>query len=247
MIKFFRKIRQQLLTENKVSKYLIYAIGEIVLVVIGILIALQINNWNEYQKERKTESKVLKEVAENLEANILRLQSLIERGNIDNQASDVITSVIDNNLSYSDSLNTYFYFALNPVDEGSFLSYVGFESLKNEGFEIIHDDQLKKEIINLFEGIYRDLQAKYNRTNLISTPDLNNFREQHFLFQTDSVRQQIGHMPLDFDNLIKNKHFKSKLASTKAIRLWINSSLLQSLEETHRILQLIKAELMKSD
>lgn len=52
MISFFRKIRQQLLTENKFSKYLIYAIGEIVLVVIGILIALSINNWNEYKKDR---------------------------------------------------------------------------------------------------------------------------------------------------------------------------------------------------
>jgi len=50
MIKFFRKIRQQFLRENKIRKYLIYAIGEIVLVVIGILIALQINNWNENQK-----------------------------------------------------------------------------------------------------------------------------------------------------------------------------------------------------
>jgi len=47
MIKFFRKIRHQLLTENKFTKYLLYAIGEIVLVVIGILIALSINNWNE--------------------------------------------------------------------------------------------------------------------------------------------------------------------------------------------------------
>ena len=46
MIKFFRKIRKKLLTENKFSKYLFYAFGEIVLVVIGILIALQINNWN---------------------------------------------------------------------------------------------------------------------------------------------------------------------------------------------------------
>ena len=47
MIKFFRKIRQRLLSENKFSKYLFYAIGEIVLVVIGILIALQVNNKNE--------------------------------------------------------------------------------------------------------------------------------------------------------------------------------------------------------
>jgi hypothetical protein len=51
MIKFFRKFRQKLLIENKFSKYLIYAIGEIILVVIGILIALSINNWNEERKE----------------------------------------------------------------------------------------------------------------------------------------------------------------------------------------------------
>ena len=57
MIKFFRKIRQKLLSENKFSKYLIYAIGEIVLVVIGILIALQINNKND---ERKAEESVKK-------------------------------------------------------------------------------------------------------------------------------------------------------------------------------------------
>ena len=50
MIKFFRKIRHQLLSENRVSKYILYAIGEIVLVVVGILIALQINNWNENKK-----------------------------------------------------------------------------------------------------------------------------------------------------------------------------------------------------
>ncbi|WP_162919882.1 DUF6090 family protein [Hanstruepera ponticola] len=53
MIKFFRKIRERLLTENKFDKYLLYAIGEIILVVFGFLIALQINNWNE---ERKTEN-----------------------------------------------------------------------------------------------------------------------------------------------------------------------------------------------
>jgi len=55
MIKFFRKIRQKLLTENKFSKYLIYVIGEIILVVIGILIALQINNVNESKKLEKIE------------------------------------------------------------------------------------------------------------------------------------------------------------------------------------------------
>ncbi|WP_273277430.1 DUF6090 family protein [Maribacter polysiphoniae] len=58
MIKFFRRIRQQVLTENKFSKYLLYAIGEIVLVVIGILIALQINNWNEIRKDNAETNKI---------------------------------------------------------------------------------------------------------------------------------------------------------------------------------------------
>lgn len=54
MIKFFRRIRQQLLTENKFSKYVFYAIGEIALVMIGILLALQVNDWNENKKNKTT-------------------------------------------------------------------------------------------------------------------------------------------------------------------------------------------------
>jgi len=59
MIKFFRKIRQNLVMENKTGKYFKYAIGEIILVVIGILIALQINNWNERRKERAQEQALI--------------------------------------------------------------------------------------------------------------------------------------------------------------------------------------------
>ena len=56
MIKFFRKIRQNLLSEGKTGKYLKYAIGEIILVVIGILIALSINNWNDNQNKTGNDS-----------------------------------------------------------------------------------------------------------------------------------------------------------------------------------------------
>ena len=76
MIKFFRKIRQRLLVENKVSQYLLYAIGEIALVVIGILVALQINNWNEESKSndllRKYETNIIAE----LKTDLLRLAEL---------------------------------------------------------------------------------------------------------------------------------------------------------------------------
>ena len=62
MIKFFRKIRQNLLTENKTGKYFKYAIGEIALVVIGILIALQINNWNEEKKLESERKELISEL-----------------------------------------------------------------------------------------------------------------------------------------------------------------------------------------
>jgi len=67
MIKFFRKIRQNLLSEKKFSKYLIYAIGEIILVVIGILIALQINNHNEIRKEKALERELINLLISDLE------------------------------------------------------------------------------------------------------------------------------------------------------------------------------------
>ncbi len=79
MIKFFRKIRQRLLTENKFSKYLIYAIGEIVLVVIGILIALSINNWNEIQKNKNIEMRALINLRAEFKENSARLNDLLDK------------------------------------------------------------------------------------------------------------------------------------------------------------------------
>lgn len=73
MIKFFRKIRQKLLTENKFSKYLLYAIGEVILVVIGILIALSINNWNQSQQNQAELNASLGFVKQNLNEDINNL------------------------------------------------------------------------------------------------------------------------------------------------------------------------------
>jgi uncharacterized protein DUF6090 len=78
MLQFFRKIRQQLLTENKFSKYLLYAIGEIVLVVIGILIALSINNWNEIQKTKSKAQTYLALLKEEFGYNLEMLEQVME-------------------------------------------------------------------------------------------------------------------------------------------------------------------------
>ena len=70
MLNFFRRIRRNLANQNKFVQYSRYAVGEIVLVVIGILIALQINNWNEERKSSKLEIKILKELNNDLKTNL---------------------------------------------------------------------------------------------------------------------------------------------------------------------------------
>jgi hypothetical protein len=107
MIKFFRKIRQQLITENKFSKYFVYAIGEIVLVVIGILIALSINNWNTRQNNKSQEIEILNELK--IEYNG-KLKELNEKVNVRNAMKEsglkLLNEIQFNNYSISiDSLN----------------------------------------------------------------------------------------------------------------------------------------------
>jgi len=74
MLKIFRKVRHNMIKNSKVTSYLLYAIGEIVLVMIGILLALQVNNWNEQRKDRIKEQVVLKQLQEDYQANLMQLE-----------------------------------------------------------------------------------------------------------------------------------------------------------------------------
>ena len=82
MLRFFTKIRYKLAFENKPMKYFRYAIGEIILVVIGILIALQINNWNHERKDSILEEKYLKEINSDFRENKAQLERNFKELNI---------------------------------------------------------------------------------------------------------------------------------------------------------------------
>ena len=116
MIKFFRAIRHKYLSEGKVGKYLQYAIGEIILVVIGILIALQINNWNEQRKKINLSDKALLELQEEAESTM----KLIERKNAINlKASDIMKKYLEGGyVNPTDSIKDVVVghsFAYNPI------------------------------------------------------------------------------------------------------------------------------------
>jgi len=94
MINFFRKIRKQLADNNQFFKYSRYAIGEIVLVVIGILIALQINNWNEKRKEMELEKRFLINLKQEFEENLKSINSIISKRQVQLRALKRFDSLI---------------------------------------------------------------------------------------------------------------------------------------------------------
>ena len=104
MISFFRKIRRWLLDENKFSRYLIYAVGEIVLVIIGILIALQINNANETRIKQKTVNEIFEQIQEELASTIEEANNVIE---FSRSKDSLIYLVLNERVNYNDYIENY--------------------------------------------------------------------------------------------------------------------------------------------
>lgn len=144
MPKFFRKIRQKLLSENRFSKYLIYAIGEIILVVIGILIALQINNWNENQKARKAEIVLIKQLTKDLQKDAENLKAAIPRLKDKSAVVKQIYLETQNRASFDGSMN---YGDLT----WQIFTPLFFEQRHQESVNQVSSDTLAKQILNYFD------------------------------------------------------------------------------------------------
>jgi hypothetical protein len=144
MIKFFRKIRQNLLSEGKTGKYFKYAIGEIILVVIGILIALQINNWNENQKVTKEEGKII----ESLSLELTDIHSELKSITADN------LEFYELNVSISDSLKKG-YSEFNERDLVYALNYKAY-TIRNPALKNILGSNNK--LPNITEELIRQLR-----------------------------------------------------------------------------------------
>ena len=156
MIKFFRHIRQNLIMENKTSKYLKYAIGEIVLVMIGILLALQVNNWNENRKNHNKGVLFLKSLSNDLENDLAQMDFIYKyRTNLLEVYRLLITeteTVTEEKKHYIDSLYT-----LTQGRNPTFFPTVGaYSGATNTGtFENLTNENLKKAIRTLYERYYK--------------------------------------------------------------------------------------------
>ncbi|MAB49894.1 MAG: hypothetical protein CMC05_14825 [Flavobacteriaceae bacterium] len=167
MIKFFRKIRQKLLSENKFSKYLIYAVGEIVLVVIGILIALQINNWNEIRQIKKVEKEILYVLLEDLNSAKSYSAQYIEN---EQSYLDIIEKILHNDSikTVLNNNNTIEYFNKAFWDFEIKIPVINtYSDLKNAGkIAIIQNDSIRDRLSILEANVYNLDKLIQDRMNV---------------------------------------------------------------------------------
>jgi len=167
MLKFFRKIRQESIKNHKTINYLKYAIGEIILVVIGILIALQVNEWNNDRIRKKEEVTILKQLQTDLKTSQTELSEIKTFYLVRAKASAEVLRAYWKNEVPNDSIN----YSLNrPKSSRIYSPVLGtFRSLINSGnIDKISSDSIKNELVSYLEKVEYTLK------------DINRYEETYY-------------------------------------------------------------------
>jgi hypothetical protein len=247
MLRFFRQIRQRLLTDNKFSKYLLYAVGEIILVVIGILIALQINNWNEERKERQSEKQILLSLSQDFKANLSALDtSIIRIPQVIEKYGKVLEYSIQLDSGLTEEMkNTVLStgFVLTNIVDGALTSL-----LDSDKLEIIRSDTLKRLLTAYPEQVrgFRDLEwdlKEYVVT--VQRPIVRSYLNLADFILDDPKFDEFKRKSFksDYEGLLRNKEYLNIVMGIRNI----NQTLLrrcQALQDrTNNINQIIETEL----
>lgn len=201
--------------------------------VIGILIALQINNWNEWRKDREREHKILESLSENLQRNAVILRDGIREIKELHHSSEIIFDFFDEKIAYEDSLYNHFRLARRSGVMQGLVSSEGYENYKNAGFDIILSDTIKSSVLYLFEvrypkqEAYRQLLLEGNNRNYIS------IMSQYF--NKNKV--------LDISRLLNATDAYEMYFDLHSMRSLNEGTLNSSLDITEKVLQLINEEL----
>jgi hypothetical protein len=250
MIKFFRHIRQRLVRENRFSKYLLYAIGEIILVVIGILIALQINNWNENRKLKKSEIKLLENFKTSIEADTARVNYHINDFEGRNDYINILLRHIKADLPYHDSLSIYF---MNSTAIWvPRLDQEVFATLTSTDLNIISDAAVKKEITSYYSFAKRQFDVFINRYALIIEDASKHIFPTRFnALWNNSYRDPDSALnggrlmiPNDYEALKKDQEYLYFLRSQKNQLYWyVRSPLKEAKRRAEKLLTSLNEEL----
>jgi hypothetical protein len=225
MIKFFRKIRQNLIIENKTSKYFKYAIGEIILVVIGILIALQLNNWNTDRISRLEELKLLKEMHHNLESDLEDCIWNINKNKDLHKSNLAVLHHLEERIPFQDSLKLHYGNILGTTTQRRNMS--AYDHLKSKGIDLISNDSLRRDITALYSERYyyiEKMELEYDNPIQLNQvlPQINE------KLVVDNISKS-GY-PIDVEILQNDNAFKGVLRTNVYVR-WFMMHRYQSLQK----------------
>lgn len=194
MFYFFKMKRLQLISNHKFFKYATYAIGEIAIVIIGIIVALQINNWNEYKKERILENEIVSDLLIDLKKDLTYMQQSAERVNWAMNCSRSVAYALENDAPMTDSLRSKFYGVVLPFSRVSNEST--YENLKTIGFGIISNKKIRQGAQDLY-SFYKayDKSLDFYNTEFMMT--INKQQAEHLLVNE-------GNYPKDYESLKEN-------------------------------------------
>lgn len=229
---------------NQFRRYLLYAIGEVLLVMVGILLALYVNNKNEEEKQFQKSLEILQEIRENLEFNSLKFQEEIV------MEQKVITSigVVLNNLEiqrvYHDSLEEHLHLCLYWPTSGRKKS--GYETLNSQGVELIRSGDLRKAIIDLNEISYAGLDEIIRTSEGYSISTLVPTFSELLYFIPPAIGQPLetyGAKPLNYKLLLESKKFKGMLSFWRVVRTAAIQLRMDAIEKNKILINMIDQEL----
>lgn len=149
MFSVFKSFKQKMLSENKLGRYLKYALGEIILVVIGILLAIRIDAYFDNINRGKLQVKILEEIYQNLQGDLLDLQDESESFDLVRKTDSLLLAYISSGNAYNDTIGSLIHISqMSPH-----LSYArsGYKLLESRGIELIRQDSLRVKLTELYE------------------------------------------------------------------------------------------------
>ena len=200
--------------KNKTGKYLKYAVGEIVLVVIGILIALQINNWNENRKIQENEISILEQLNEDLTKNLeemLEIRSILKQS-VEN--ANYFLLFLNSKRNNTDSIPSWLKeISRNPIFNNANTAY---KNLENSPNKIISNDSLRLRITLMYEREFRNIDVRENGYKTQFYPEFKKHQRENFTMTTDVSEDGKEIMfdynrPKNIESLKENDGFKNSL------------------------------------
>jgi hypothetical protein len=242
MINFFRKIRQRLLSQNKFSKYLLYAIGEILLVVIGILIALQVNNWNNQKQNDLQAQKVLlalrREFIKN-KAQLIQVKNSHER--VVNASSGLLSLIANFPDNYNETETVKLL-----RDHGYYLSFDPFNgaletAVSSGGIHLIDNDSLVNLLFSWSSLISDSKEEETQARQLLFQQKKDQLFE--YTREVDIWKQGKSPFSSDYVGLLKNPDFENWVVWRRGILQELVREQNDILEVNNSILHLIEKEI----